>query len=339
MNISANFSRYVRRAAVSLALVSVFASAQLMSGKNFEVVRVEKTGITQGRVDSLAQILAQSQAPGKNLPPEAMQQVRFAVIENLVGQELIKNEIKARGLKAETKKVDSLVKLFKGQFPDEAKFNAELKKSGISQKQFREKIEQQLLTEQILEKEVPYPSAPTDKEKQAYWELNKKKVAINDTISGAWIYLNTKAGAKDVGDKKELLKGLAAQVRLAKAPFATLAAQYSDDPDARKTGGVINKFVAKSKGDAFAKAIAKMKVGDISDVIVMKDRVAIFMLTEKNDGKYESYIHQIDYILRVQAEQERALAVKAYLNKLAKKYKVQYLNKDYTPPEAIGGGK
>lgn len=333
------FSSCFHRVVLSAALATGLASAQLMSGKNFEVVRVEKVGISQGRVDSLAQILAQQQAGGRQVPPEAMQQVRWAVVDNLVGQELLKLEIKKLGLKAAPAKVDSLMKLFKAQFQTEAKFNAELKKSGITQAQFREKIEQQLLTEQILEKEIPYPPAPTEKEKQAYWELNKKKVAINDTISGAWIYLKTKSNAKDFNDKKELLKGLAAQVRLAKAPFATLAAQYSDDAEAKKTGGVISKFTAASKGKNFSAAVNKMKVGDISDVIVMDDRVAIFMLTEKNDGKYDSYKHQIEYILRMQAEQERAKKLKAYLDSLAKKYKVQYLNKDYTPPEAIGGSK
>lgn len=331
-----NFSSFARKAALSVALVSTFASAQLMSGKNFEVVRVEKTPITQGHVDSLANILAMQQAQGRQLPPEAMKQVRFAVVENLVGQELVKLEIQKRGLKAPAAKVDSVMKLFKRQFKDDAAFNAELKKSGITNAQFKEKIEQQVLTEQILEKEVPYPAAPTEKEMQAYWELNKKKVQVNDTISGAWIYLNTKSGAKDFADKKELLKGLAAQVRLSKAPFAQLAAQYSDDPEAKKNGGVINKFVAKSKGDAFVKGIAKLNVGDISDVIVMNDRVAIFMLTEKNDGKYESYKYQIEYILRVQAEQDRANQLREFLNGLAGKYKVQYLNKDYQPPQAIG---
>ena len=330
-----HLSSFIRKSAFLMALVSSVSFAQLMSNKNFDVIRVEKTGISQGHVDSLATILAQTQARGQQIPPEAMKQVRFAVVENLVGQELIKLEIKKRGLKAPKAKIDSLVRIFKSQFPDEAKFNAELKKSGISMTQFREKIEQQLLTENILEKEVPYPAAPTEKEKQAYWELNKKKVAINDTISGAWIYLNTK-NSKNTNDQKELLKGLAAQVRLGKAPFATLAAQYSDDPDAKKTGGVLNRFVAKSKGDAFVKAVDKMKVGDISDVIVLKDKVLIFMLTEKNDGKYESYKHQIEYLLRLQAEQERAQSVRAFLNKLADKYKVQYLNKDYMPPEAIG---
>ena len=136
-----------------------------------------------------------------------------------------------------------------------------------------------------------------------------------------------------------MLKGLAAQVRSKKATFAQLAAIYSDDPEAKKTGGVMNKFIAKSKGDAYVKAIAKMNVGDISDIITEKDGISIFMLTEKNDGKYESYKHQIDYILRVQAEQDRQAQLKAYLDGLGKTYKVQYLDAKYTPPQAIGAAK
>ena len=106
-----HLSSCFRSVCLSLALVAGVASAQLMSGKNFEVVRVEKAGISQGRVDSLAQILAQQQAGGRQLPPEAMQQVRWAVVDNLVGQELLKLEIKKRGLKAAAAKVDSLMKL------------------------------------------------------------------------------------------------------------------------------------------------------------------------------------------------------------------------------------
>lgn len=334
-------SSFVRQTFFLVLFASVLSSAQLMSGKNLDVIRVEKTGISQGKIDSLAKMLGEQQAQGRQIPPEAMEQLRWAVIDNLVGQELLKFEIKKQGIKVPASKVDSLIKLFKSQFPSEDVFQKELKKTGATVAQFKEKIEQQLQSEMILEKKVPYPKDPTEKERQAYWELNKKKVPVNDTISGAQIILYTKKGesAQQLADKKELLKGLAAQVRMQKATFANLAAQYSDDTNARKTGGVMSRFVAKSQGAAFVKAVAKMKVGDISDAFVTNEGVAIFMLTEKNDGNFDSYKHQIDYILRATAEQERQLSIKAYLDSLGKIYKVQYLNKDYTPPEAIGATK
>lgn len=324
-------------------LCSALASAQLASGKNFDVIRVGKTGISQAHVDSLADALEKTQTRGRavSAPAEAKMQLRWAVIDNLVGQELVKLEVKALGIKVPKNRVDSVATLFKKQYPSLDVFNKELKKNGITEKQFNARIEQQLQSDILLETKVPYPAEPTEKQIAAYWELNKGKVSINDTISGARILLKNKKGESKqaIADKKELLKGLAAQVRLGKASFAVLAAQYSDDADAKKTGGVMNKFIAKSKGADFEKAIGKLSVGDISDVFSTNEGLQIFMLTEKNDGKFANYKVQIEYILRVQAEQERQMKIKSYLDELAKKYTVKYLNKDYTPENAIGGAK
>ena len=335
------FLNLVKKSILPVMICSTLASAQLMSGSNLDVIRVGKTGISRARIDSLSDALAKAQARGRQVPPEAMKQVRWAVIDNLVGQELVKLEAKALNIKVPKARIDSVAALFKSQYPSTEVFKNELKKNNISEKQFNERIEQQLQSDIILEQKLPYPKDPTDKQIAAYWELNKSKVPLNDTISGARILLKSKKGESKqaIADKKELLKGLAAQVRLGKASFATLAAQYSDDADARKTGGVMNKFIAKSKGADFAKAIGNLNVGDISDVFSTTEGLQIFMLTEKNDGKFENYKVQIEYILRVQAEQERQLKVKAYLDELAAKYKVQYLNKDYTPENAIGGSK
>jgi len=328
---------FISRSVLAVALAAGVASAQLLNSKSMDVIRVEKVGISAGKIDSLAQMLGQQQAPGKKLTDEMMTQLRYAVIDNLVGQELVKLECKKQGIKVSAAKVDSVSKLFKAQFGSEEVFQKELKKSHTTPEQFKSKIEDQLKSEILLEKNVPYPKDPTEKQREAYWELNKGKVPINDTISGARIFINTKGkSAQEISDAKDMLKGLAAQVRSKKATFAQLAAMYSDDKDAKKTGGVMNKFVPKSKGDAFAKAVAKIKVGEMTEVLTEKDGVSIFMLTERNDGKYESYKFQIDYILRVQAEQERQMKLKAYLDGLGKIYKVQYIDKKYQPPEAIG---
>ncbi len=333
-------SRIAKSALPVLVLASV-SSAQLLGGVNLDVIKVGKVGISQGKIDSLSRMLALQQGQGRQLPPEAMTQVRWAVIDNLVGQELLRLEAAKQGLKASPQKVDSLLGVFKSQFPSEDVFQKELKKSGTTLADFRKKIENQVISDQLLEKRVSYPKDPSDKDIAAYWERHKNEAHINDTISGARIVLNIEKGdnAQAIQDKKDMLKGLAAQVRANRASFAMLAAQNSDDAEAKKTGGVMSTFLAKSEGAEFVAAIKNLKVGEISEPFVSKNKVTIFMLTEKNDGKLESYKHKIDYILRVEAERDRQLAIKKYLDELGKAYKVQYLNKDYTPPEAIGDSK
>lgn len=330
--------KLVSRSLLAVAMAAGIASAQLLNSKSIDVIRVEKVGFSAGRIDSLTQALALQQFQGKKVNDETMTQVRYAVIDNLVGQELVKLECKKQGIKVPASRVDSLATLFKKQFPSEDMFQKQLKQSGQTMAQFKEKIEDQLKSEELLKKKVPFPADPTEEKKKAFWELNKEKAVINDSISGARIWVSTKGKkAQEINDTKDMLKGLAAQVRTKKASFAQLAAIYSEDKDAKKTGGMMPKFTAKSKGDAFVKAVNKIKVGEITDVITDKDGVYIFMLAERNDGKYESYKVQIEYYLRLQAEQERQLKLKAYLDELAKVYKVQYLDKKYTPPQAIGG--
>ena len=329
--------KLVSRSLLAVAMAAGIASAQLLNSKSIDVIRVEKTGFSAGRIDSLTQALALQQFQGKKVNDETMTQVRYAVIDNLVGQELVKLECKKQGIKVPASRVDSLSTLFKKQFPSEDVFQKQLKQSGQTMAQFKEKIEDQLKSEELLKKKVPFPKDPTEKQKEAFWELNKDKAVINDSISGARIWVSTKGKkAQEINDTKDMLKGLAAQVRTKKATFAQLAAIYSEDKDAKKTGGMMPKFVAKSKGDAFVKAVNKIKVGEITDVVTDKDGVYIFMLAERNDGKYESYKVQIEYYLRLQAEQERQMKLKAYLDELANVYKVQYRDKKYTPPQAIG---
>ncbi|NLB64614.1 MAG: peptidylprolyl isomerase [Fibrobacter sp.] len=322
------------------------SSAQLLGGANLPVIKVGKVEYTQGKIDSLTRLLATQQAQGQQVPPEAMTQLRWAVIDNLVGQELLRLEAEALKLKANPKTVDSLITLFKSQFPSEDQFNKELRKSGSNQADFMKKIEKQVQSDMLLESKVPYPKEPTDKERRDYFAKHKHEAVVNDTISGVQIYLKIAKGesAQAITDKKRILDGLSAQLRARKITdlmtlaqqFQLLAAQYSDDPTAREQGGLLKPFVPKTMGNDFVKAIAKLKVGQVSDAFVGKNGVTIFLLTEKNDGKYESYEHKIEYILRLEKEKERQLGVKAYLDQLAKKYPVNYLNKDYTSPTGIG---
>ena len=86
--------KLISRGVAAVLLMSAFASAQLMNGKSFDVIRVEKVGISAGKIDSLAKMLGEQQFRGKKLNDEMMTQLRYAVIDNLVGQELIKLECK-----------------------------------------------------------------------------------------------------------------------------------------------------------------------------------------------------------------------------------------------------
>lgn len=318
----------------AVLVLAVMSSAQLLNLGNASVVKVGDVEITQGKVDSLSQMLIATQFRGQQLPPKALLQVRMTVVDNLIGQELLKMEAKKLNIKTSAKEVDSLVKIFKAQFPDEQTFSEELRKTGSSEVKFRQKIKDQLASDKILSSKVAYPKPATEAEMKKLFNEAKAKgqVPVNDTVSGVQIILklDPNESAKSIQDKKQMLQGFAAQVRAQKADFAMLAAQYSDDPNAKKTGGATGRFVAKNFGPEFEKVVKSMTVGEVSDVFQTKLGLHIFGLMEKNDGKFESYTAILAMNLQMKKEQERQMKIKEYLETLAKNYKIVVLNPEYS---------
>jgi parvulin-like peptidyl-prolyl isomerase len=314
------------------------ASAQLMNPASFPVINVAGVDITGSKIDSLAQQLAKQQFRGKQMPPQAMGQMKMLVVENLIAAELVKKEVLVKKIVAPKNRVDSLLKIMRAQAQTENAFNGHLKRMGMTLNQFKGKLGEQIQTEILLEKVAPYPKPSSAKEVKAYFDKNKSNLPKNDTVAGFQIYLNIEKGEASAStlEKKKLLEGFASQVRLGKADFRQLAARYSDEKGAQKTGGSMGRFGISSKGAAYAKAIKAIKVGDISPVFNTNKRLVLLMLMERNDGKFASYKYKIEYLLAVKKEEERMLSLKVFIESLVKKYGVKYYNDSYKPKQAIG---
>jgi peptidyl-prolyl cis-trans isomerase SurA len=259
--------------------------------------------------------------------------VKQMAIETLVSGELVRLEINARNIKPKKADVDAAIANMKNQAGGEKNLNEYIKKMGLSQASFTKKIEEQLASEQILSQVIPAPKEPTDADRLKFFNENKSKLPINDTIAGYQIYLKSDANdnADSLEAKKDLLNGWAAMVRAKKADIRQLAAEYSDDPQAKKDGGVVEPAPLKSFGAQMEQVVKTLKVGEVSKAFNGKNGLTIFMLAEKNDGTFESNKYKIDMALRMQQEQEYAEKIKTFVGGLAKKYNVQYLDARYKP--------
>jgi hypothetical protein len=325
---------------VSFALM---VQAQMLNPALAPAVKVGKTNISRSKIDSLAMMVGiqqMSQRAGKQvsadqIPPQAMQQLRWAMTEQLISTELLKLEAKALKTKVPKSRLDSAVKALKAQFPSNQKFKEYLKKIGLSDKKFKAKINEQLVSDALLASKMKKVTSPTDKEAKDWFKKNKDKLPVNDSIAGFRILMKKTANATQNKDKKNFLDGLGAQVRLGKTPanaFPQMAAQYSEEKGADKTGGVIKPFIAKSKGAEWVKAVKGLKLGGVTSAFETKEGIQIFFLARVNDGKYESYESEIKYMLSAEKEQGQMMVVQKYVKGLAKKYPVKYLDLAYKAP-------
>lgn len=316
-----------------ILVLSMNVSAQMLNVGNLPVFSVGKTQFTSGKIDTMVQALARQQFKGRQVPPQAINQMKQMVVVNLVSQELLALEAEAKNVKAPKSKVDETIKTLKKQLPSEDAFNKHLVKLGITLKDFRAKIERQISTEVMLEKLAPYPQPPTEKIMKAYYSKYKATAIINDSLAAVEIYFDKTAGEKatDIANKKEILKGLAAQVK-AGVDMRQLAAQYSNSPKARETGGVIGPQKSKDFPSSYLKAFKQLKVGEVSSVFTgAKGRLVIVQLFMRNDGTYDSNIQRIQYAMMMEAEQARMTKLQGLLNDLKSKYKVEYFDQSYKP--------
>ncbi len=310
------------------------APAQLLNPSNGIAFKVADREFSKGKVDTMISLVAYQQGRGQQLPPQAMSQIKYGVVQELIMGELLRLEAKALNIKPSKGIIDTLVQAAKGQFRgDEARFQEYLKKSGLSQKEFQEKVTEQAQVETLMRQVLPGASEPTEVEMKKFFEDNRKLFPVDDSIAGIRILVKASAteAKSSLADKKTFLEGLAAQIKLKKASPAQLAALNSEEEDARQSGGrYINSMSKMPK--PFVDAVKNLKTGEVSKVFQTNEGLQIFVLNAKNDGEYKSYEDRIAMNLIMRDEQKRQWELMKYVQGLTSKYKVQYLDPSYEPP-------
>src|SRR5690606_21049918 len=95
------------------------------------VVTVGGVAIKRGKIDTLAALMARARgADIEDLPAGQAQMLRRMVTTNLIGQELVELEARAKAIQAPARDIDSSLNLLKSQFPDAAAWQRALRQSG-----------------------------------------------------------------------------------------------------------------------------------------------------------------------------------------------------------------
>lgn len=203
-------------------------------------------------------------------------QLRTQAVGYLIEQELYEQRADELGVSVKKKDVDERLKQLKQSFfqGDKKKYAAELKKQGLSEKDVRENIEQQILTQKLFEK-VTEDVKVSDKKAEAYYEDNEEQYKTPASREVAHILVKGKKQADDVyaqvkgGDEKA---------------FAKVAKKLSQDPSSAQNGGVLTA----NKGQLvpeFEKVAFDLEVGEVSKPV--KTSFGYHVITARSEVKDE----------------------------------------------------
>ena len=190
---------------------------------------------------------------------------RRQALERLVQEEVMLREAKRQGIVA------------KGENPEIKDISSRtLKEHSIDPSRWKEAQRRRAIIRRLIDKEV-LSMIPVDAQAvSAYFAKNSQEFRDNTRYHARQILVDTREEAEDI------------RARLAKGEdFAGLAKKHSQSPDGER-GGDLGYFDAAAYPEVFAEACAKLKKGEISEVIATPYGFQIFQLLDERPARQRS---------------------------------------------------
>jgi peptidyl-prolyl cis-trans isomerase SurA len=258
------------------------------------------------------------------------QQDEKNVLRDMIDQDLLVQKGKELGITADTeliKKLDEMRKqMHLDSMDDLEKAAAE---QGVSFEDFKQNLRNQIITQEVIGKEVGSKMQITQTEEQAYYDAHKQELQQPEQVRLSEIMISTTPKPAPGADPKSVAAEMTpAELDAAKqkaqqlldeirkgTDFASVAKKSSDGPTAAE-GGDLGYFKRGTLAKELEDITFNMKPGEVSDVIRTKQGFVILKVTEHQQAgipplkQVESQVQDAIYYQKLEP------ALRSYLTKL-----------------------
>jgi len=231
----------------------------------------------------LAFLKAQARTNGQTLPTDDVLETR--VLERLIDQEIRRQRAQTLGVVVDATGVNRAVEqVARGNNMDALQFRQTLQQQGYDYDQFRRGIEQELLLQRLVERDVQPGVRVTPREIDDYVAALRDDAAEQTRYRVRHILVSVPASASDEAraEATERARDTVEQLR-AGADFASLAAAVSDGARALQ-GGDLGYRTLKEVPSFLRAALSTLDIGDISEPLSSPDGLHIVRIDERQDG-------------------------------------------------------
>lgn len=217
-----------------------------------------------------------------------LDQLREAIVSELIDRTLIAEEAERRGLTIPSDKMAEAERKAIADLGGDQSYNSYLAEHRLTRDEYRNTLTTQLYGD-MIRNELKKALTVSDDEIKAYYDAHRsyQHFQQQERVTAAHILIAARpnlitqqlerdqklAGAslsKAVGEEMERRRQQALALRrkaVSGADFAGLARQSSEDPGTREQGGDLGTFGRASHPAAFDDAAFQLKAGEISDVV------------------------------------------------------------------------
>ena len=291
------------------------------------IVKVYDTVITQSEVDQQKDNLMRQF--GARIPPNQLAEMGPKMwkqaLENLINQRILLHEANRKGIQAEKEAVDSRIAEITSRYPDPEKFKEQLAGMGVSDEEFHQEIEQNVILETLIEAQTKDIKEAGQEEVEEFYRSNPDSFKKPEQVQASHILLKMDPGAANDEtrtQKRLVLSRLRGEVEKG-VDFAQLAREHSDCPSSSR-GGDLGLFERGKMAKAFEDAAFGMKVGEVSEIVETQFGYHLIKVTNRQDGETVSLEKARDSITNFLNRQKQEQAVGEYLDTLRGTTQIEY---------------
>lgn len=322
----------MRKLAVCLLLVCLVALPVSADTVIEEIIaRVNNQIVTRGEFQrSKEQLKQEAQQQDPANADKLYSQREKDVLRDLIDQQLLLEKGKDLGITGETevvKRLDEMRKEMKLDSMEDLEKAAEAQ--GVSFEDFKQNMKNQIITQQVIGKEVGSKLAISKEEEQKFYDDHKSEMEQPEHIRLSEILVSTeKKGSADSADSSQVLaaaeakaQSLLEQIRKG-AAFEEIAKKSSDGPTAAQ-GGDLGEFKRGTLAKELEDRTFAMKPGDVSDVIRTKQGFVILNVTEHPAAGVPPLSEVLPRIQDAIYSEKLVPALRTYLQKLREEAYIQ----------------
>lgn len=306
-----------------LALASfVYAEGKKMGPGDAAMVNgriIPVTELERGMDRILKQLASKGQAPDQNQIAE----IRKSVLEELIGIELLSQEVKKKGIKVEDGAVAGRIQSLKSSFPDEKAFKEALSKDQISESDLKKRVEEGLLIQELVSREVIPKIVISPEESKAFYDSNPQAFKQPEQVHASHILIKVDPQGGDAAKKKarKEMEDILSRVKKGE-DFAALARQYSQCPSNKK-GGDLGFMGRGQTVKPFEDAAFSLKAGETSGIVETQFGFHIVRVIEKRQERVVPYEEAKESLQKHLKDSKVKAEIGRYIDGLKAKSKVE----------------
>ncbi|MCL2689605.1 MAG: peptidylprolyl isomerase [Chitinispirillia bacterium] len=313
---------------VALCVFSLSCGGKKTSADAAVIVNGET--ITSEQISQAAMFFRMQQL---RLSPESVfegseTELRKGAARQLIANTLMVEDIKNRGWRADSARIDRMASRFASQFGDRETFLAQLSAMGESEESMRAGMEEELLLDSLMNVISELKEAVTEEEKRAHFEENKHRYVSQPRVRASHIVFTIDLSSDSAEVWEVMSRAHVVQAR-AKAgeDFDALIKKYSAQPN----HGDMGWFRTGELVPDLEQALFTLKKGEISTLVPSSMGIHILKKTDEEEQRSLAYEEAADRVRQNVEMSKRGELVNSYIDSLIAAANIRYIDASLIP--------